>query len=116
MIKLGGSRFRKEGNSPSRCDGEPVGSTAAGGCQLRYHDWIILGEITTLKAVLNKCEGKFRASGPGKQRKETASLFLYGVVQLGRCTCSPLKHAGWAAACTAVGLCDAGRDSWAKWT
>lgn len=91
-------------------------STAMGGCQLRYSDWIILGEITTLKAMLNIGEGEFMASGPGKGRKETLSLFLYSVVQLGICTCSPLKHTGWAVVFAAVGLCDAGRDRWAKWT
>lgn len=70
---------------------------AVGGCQLRYRDWVILGEITTMKAMLNTCEGELRVLRPVKTRKETLSPFLYSVVQLSRCTCSPLKHAGWAA-------------------
>lgn len=66
--------------------------------------------------MLNKCEGEFRASGLGMGRKEMLSPFLYSVVQLGRCTCSPLKHARWAASWAAVGLCNAGKDRWAKST
>lgn len=67
---------KKKRNSPSHCDGEPVGPTSEGSCQLRYCDWVILGKITTLKVMLNNCEGEFRASGPGKGRKELLSPVL----------------------------------------